>query len=247
MTKSEQIRELLKKGKSIKEIQQELKMKDSALIYQVKNYQVKNKMKSSAPSGSATSIISKPEGDNDKKPTIFKVENEPKKETSSTIDTGEVKLSEEGKQNKEQLEKKFKIKFEYVSSAGPMAMNSAFKEFGLTPLTTEERQNQIEATNDALEYYLNIYSKYAIWINLGFAYGMPFISRIPEIVSLRAQQKRQPSNTSQKTEAPVRTVLGARIDERGHLLENPLLMKDGKNELLKQFKVDMEKKENGNG
>ena len=258
MTKSSKIRELLKAGKSIKDIQNEMGMKDTALIYAVKKQLQKSSNEKedksisplpSSPEAAIPTSSSVSASGESKQPSVFSIEAEDKKPSNEMAN---VSLSEEGKKNKEQLEKKFKIKFEYVSSAGPMALNSAFKEFGLTPLSEEEKKNQIEAGNDALEYYLNVYSKYAIWINLGFAYGMPFISRIPEIVKLRAQQRQNKTNNNLpiQQEAPKeRTVMGARIDSRGHLLENPLLLNKDKSALLKQFSVDMQKKEeteNGN-
>ena len=259
MTKSSRIRELLSAGKGIKDIQNEMGLKDTALIYSVKK-QLQNSAppfkgkeisspKPTSPEAVIPTSSSIPASGENKQPSVFSVEAEDKKPSN---EVASVNLNEEGKKNKEQLEKKFKIKFEYVSSAGPMALNSAFKEFGLTPLSEEEKKNQIEAGNDALEYYLNVYSKYAIWINLGFAYGMPFISRIPEIVKLRAQQRQNKTNNNLpiQQEAPKeRTVMGARIDSRGHLLENPLLLNKDKSALLKQFSVDMQKKEeteNGN-
>ena len=259
MTKSSKIRELLNAGKSIKDIQNEMGMKDTALIYSVKKQlqnsapSFKERRTSSPKPTSPEAVIptssSIPASGEDKQPSVFSVEAEDKKPSN---EVASVNLNEEGKKNKEQLEKKFKIKFEYISSAGPMAINSAFKEYGLTLLSDEEKKNQIEAGNDALEYYLNVYSKYAVWINLGFAYGMPFISRIPEIVKLRAQQKQNKTNNNlpAQQEAPrERTVMGAKIDSKGHMLENPLLLNKDKASILKQFSVDIQKKEdekNGN-
>lgn len=242
MTISENIRKLLKEGRSTKDIQKTLGLKRPGLIYYLKKKMnsdsspsfdspTEEGVKKQARSVGSYDSEQEPETSKNKGPTVFKVEEEAEV-PQHTEDTSSSGFEAANKDEKERLEKKFKIKFEYISSAGPAALNNAFEEYGLSPLTKEERDNEIDATNDALAYYLKVYSKYAIWINLGFAYGMPFITRLPEILKLRKAQQSakksakiiEPANAPVSPAEPERTIMGARIDARGHLLENPLAM-----------------------